>query len=172
LELKLIEGEHGIRQDLAAINPDFPQSGHTRNCGNCAAAYELRRRGHDVEAKAGEVMFLGDFAAMFDGINVQSSAMLSTTDAASETAQKIEQEILSWGEGARGFILGQWSDLDYGHYFSAEVNGGAVMFVDGQNGKSGVKYLEKMIPQEIHYARLDNLKFNNSVANYVKNRGV
>jgi hypothetical protein len=171
LELRRIEGEHSIRQDLAVINPAFPQQGHVQNCGNCAVAYELRRQGFDVEAQAGEDMYLGDFVSMFDGVNVQQSALLSTTEDAHEMAQKIEQDILSWGEGARGFILGQWQDEGLGgHYFSAEVNAGKVLFVDGQNSKKDVQYLKCMNQQNITYARLDNTKPTGNVRNAVKNR--
>jgi hypothetical protein len=107
LELKRLEGEHTISQDLAAVNPDYPQPGHTQNCGNCAIAYELRRKGYDVEAQAGKDTYLGDLVDMFDGAKVQSSTTLSTTDDAHEMARKIEQDILSWGEGARGGDQGQ-----------------------------------------------------------------
>jgi hypothetical protein len=170
LDFKRIEGEHSIQQDLAAVNPDFPQLGHVQNCGNCAIAYELRRQGHDVEAQVGENMYLGDFTGMFDGARVQRSALLSTTDDAYEMARKIEQDILSWGEGARGAIRGNWLSDGEGHYFSAEVSGGKVIFVDGQIDKNNVRHLGRMRPQNIDYVRLDNTKPNDNVRNAVKNR--
>jgi hypothetical protein len=170
LDLKRIEGEHSIQQDSAAINTAFPQQGHTRNCGNCAIAYELRRQGYDVEAQAGDDMYFGDFTSMFDGARVQRLAQLSTTEDAHEMARKIEQDILSWGEGARGAIRGNWLSENGGHYFSAEVRGGKVMFVDGQIGKDNVRYLEYMTPQNIDYVRLDNTKPTDNVKKAVKNR--
>lgn len=170
MELKRIEGEHSIYQDLAAINPDFPQPGHNFNCGNCTIAYELRRKGYDVEAQAGKNMYLGDFVDMFDGAKVQRSAVLSTTEDARVMAQKIEQDILSWGESARGAIRGNWLRDGNGHYFSVEVSGGKVIFVDGQIGKDNVRYLELMNPHDIDYVRLDNTKPAGNVKDAVKNR--
>jgi hypothetical protein len=170
LDFKRIEGEHSIQQDLAAVNPDFPQPGHTRNCGNCAIAYELRRKGYDVEAKDGDDSYIGDFVGMFDGAKIQRSTTLSKTDDAHEMARKIEQDILSWGEGARGVIRGNWLSNDWGHYFSAEVRSGKVMFVDGQIGEDNVRYLEHMKPRNIDYVRLDNTMPTDNVKKAVKNR--
>jgi hypothetical protein len=170
LDFKRIEGNHSIRQDLAVINADFPQPGHTQNCGNSAIAYELRRRGYDVEARAGEVMYLGDFVDMFEGANIQRATTLSTTEDAHEMAWKIEQDILSWGEGARGAIRGTWLNDVRGHFFSVEISGGRVIFVDGQIGKDNVRHLESMNPQNIDYIRLDNTKPTDNVRNAVKNR--
>lgn len=50
---KRIEGPHTLRDDIAAVNPDY-KNGHlaTRmNCQRCVVAGELRRRGYDVVAR-------------------------------------------------------------------------------------------------------------------------
>ena len=88
--------------------------------------------------------------------------------------QKVERDVLAWGEGARGAIRGEWVWNDYkdpGHLFSLKVRNNAVMYDDGQIGKENVKHLEVMKPQSIQYVRLDNTKPNDKVLNAVKNRG-
>ena len=50
MELKRIEGAHSDQERLASINPNFGTGAieYIRNCGNCAVANELRRKGYDV----------------------------------------------------------------------------------------------------------------------------
>jgi len=175
VELKRIEGEWSNKENLEAINPDYwmATEGVTKNCGNCTVANELRRQGYDVEARHGDGMSLNELVDMFDGAKVQRAARISTTDAPNEMAQKIEREILTWGEGARGAIRGEWSwksDGAEGHLFSFEVRGGAVKYDDGQSGKENVKHLERMKPQTIAYVRLDNTKPSYKVTTAVKDR--
>ena len=180
MELKRVAGEWSNQEHLEAINPDFwtRDEKYTRNCGNCTVANELRHQGYDVEARpnlTGEGMSIDKLADMFDGAKVQSAARLSTTAVPSEMKQKIEQDILIWGEGVRGAIRGDWlwmPDEDAGHLFSFEVRNGAVKYSDGQSGKENVKHLESMKSQTIEYVRLDNTKPNDKVITAVKNRRV
>jgi hypothetical protein len=86
---------------------------------------------------------------------------------------KAEQDILTWGAGARGAIRGEWlmdPDGAKGHLFSLEVREGVVKYDDGQSGKEDVKHLAKMKPQTIVYVRLDNTKPNDKVITAVRNR--
>jgi hypothetical protein len=87
--------------------------------------------------------------------------------------QKVEQDVLAWGEGARGAIRGEWSwwpDGSDGHLFSLEVRNGVVKYDDGQAGKEDVKHLENMKPQTVKYVRLDNTKPNDKILKAVKSR--
>ncbi|GBU21524.1 hypothetical protein R80B4_01417 [Fibrobacteres bacterium R8-0-B4] len=173
--LRRIEGEQSDKERLEAINPLFWTGDikYTNNCGNCTVANELRHQGYDVEAKPGDGMRTAELAEMFDGAKVQSAKQLSITDVPSEMKLIVEQDILTWGEGARGAIRGNWalmSDGEPGHLFSFEVRNGEVKYEDGQSGKENVKHLEKMKPQSIEYVRLDNTKPNDKVLNAVKNR--
>jgi len=176
VDLRRIEGTRSDKERLEAVNPErwMATEGVTRNCGNCAVANELRYQGYDVEARIDSSgMTTEELADMFDGAKVQYAAQISTTDVPSEMKQKVEQDILTWGEGARGAIRGNWllwPDGAKGHLFSLEVRDGVVMYDDGQNGEKNVKYLESMKPQTIAYVRLDNTKPNDKVLNAVKNR--
>jgi hypothetical protein len=175
LDLRRIEGVWSDKESLEAINPDYwtRDEKYTQNCGNCTVANELRHQGYDVEAKPGFEMSISELADMFDGAKVQSAAKVSTTNKPHEMIQKVEQEVLTWGEGARGAIRSEWSrmpDGDAGHLFSLEVRNGVVKYDDGQINKEDVKHLEQMKPQSIQYVRLDNTKPNDKVTNAVKNR--
>ena len=175
MELKRIEGAWSNQENLEAINPDFwtRDEKYIYNCGNCTVANELRHQGYDVEAKPGIGMSIESLAGMFDGAKVQNAAELSATEDAHEMISKIEQDVLAWGEGARGAIRGNWllwPDGAKGHLFSLEVRDGVVTYDDGQNGEKNVKYLESMKPQTIAYVRLDNTKPNDKILKAVKNR--
>jgi len=174
LELKRIEGAWSDQDNLEAVNPNYGTGAAalTTNCGNCTVANELRRQGYDVVAlpEYGLGKSIDEVADMFDGATVQMAAKLSTTDVASEMIQKVEQDVLTWGEGARGAIRGEWVTSKKGHLFSLEVRNGIVKYDDSQVGKENVKHLERMKPQSIEYVRLDNTKPNDNVLNSVKNR--
>jgi len=173
LDFKRIAGEHSIQEDLAAVNP----SGNRQNCGNCAVAYAMRRQGFDVEAISGEEgLSFVELADMFDGVSIQYPTILTTSDEIHDVIQRIERDILSWGNGANGAIRGQWADVpesEAGHLFSVEVSDGKVIFVDGQFNDGDVRnYLEAMAPSSIVYGRLDNSKPNDNVKRAVKERGI
>jgi len=175
VDLKRIEGAWSNQENLEAINPDFwtRDDGFINNCGNCTVANELRRQGYDVEARPSDGMRINELAEMFDGAKVRYAAQISTTDVPSEMIQKVEQDILTWGDGARGAIRGDWSwmlDGDAGHLFSFEVRNGAVAYDDGQTNKEDVKHLENMKAQSVAYVRLDNTRPNDKVLNSVRNR--
>jgi hypothetical protein len=178
VDLRRIEGTWSDKENLEAINPDFwtRDEKYTENCGNCTVANELRHQGYDVEARpnlTGEGMSIDNLADMFDGAKVQNAAGLSTTNVPNEMIQKIEQDVLTWGEGARGAIRGEWSWMSKGkggHLFSLEVRDGVVKYDDGQINKENVKHLEWMKPQSIQYVKLDNTRPNDKVMSAVRNR--
>lgn len=165
-----IEGAHSIQQDLSVVNPKYGTGDeYEYNCGNCVCAYELRRRGIDVEARPREWMLPGEWAGMFDGFSQQKP----TSRIRVKVVEELEQQILLWGEGARGTIYGVVTNSQKtGHFFSVEVSGGRVMFVDSQTNDMDVRsYFEGLKPSSIVYGRLDNLKPNRSIINAVKSRG-
>jgi hypothetical protein len=169
LDFKRIAGEHSIQQDLAAVNPKYgTDDGYNLNCGNCVAAYELRRRGIDVEAQQHEWMFPDEWADMFEGF-CQQKPTSTTKDG---VVEELEHKIQLWGEGARGTVYGIVMDrTEEGHFFSVEVSGGKVMFVDSQiNIVDARSHFEGLIPSSIVFGRLDHLKPNDNIINAVKAR--
>jgi len=169
LDFKRIAGEHSIQQDLAAVNSKYGMGdGYSLNCGNCVAAYELRRRGIDVEAQPRDWMPDDEWANLFEGFLRQKPTSKTTV----KVVEELELKILSWGEGARGTIFGViMGSPQMGHFFSVEVSGGKVMFVDSQINMVDVRsYFEGLVPQSIVFGRLDNLKPSDNIINVVKAR--
>jgi len=140
---------------------------YNHNCGNCVAAYELRRRGLDVEAQPCEWMFPDEWANMFEGFSQQKP----TSKTKDKVVEELEHKIQLWGEGARGTVCGVViGSRKRAHFFSVEVSGGKVMFVDSQSNTADVRqYFDGLKPWSIVYGRLDNLK-PNSIINAVKAR--
>jgi len=168
-----IEGEHTIPQDLAAVNPKYGTGAreYRYNCGNCIAAYELRRRGIDVEAQPRVMMEQPEWAGLFEGFLQQTP----TSRTKAKVAEELERKILSWGEGARGTVFGVMPSNKknkVGHFFSVEVSEGKVRFVDSQNNTADARgYFDILMPSSIVFGRLDNLEPNVSIINAVKARG-
>lgn len=162
------EGEHSIQDDLKAVNPNRDKDEeHQTNCVNCAATYELRRRGYDVEALPSNGR--SDFNNMFDGF---TPIELSSIDK-DETSARVEMltQIQSWGDGARGTIRGDWDGEDFGHRFSIEVADKDVMFLDSQNiSANATEYMRCMQWDTIAFGRLDNLQPNELIKTACKNR--
>jgi len=151
-----------LMADLLAVNPNVDKGlEYQVNCGYCAAAFEMRRRGHDVEAApltTGQGIAREEWCDLFEGFQPLSPRSLTPEDVISE----MELEILSWGNGARGTVLGLFRESFAGrpgHIFSFEVMNGRVVFVDAQDaGINAVQYLKDMRPDSIEYGRLNNLK--------------
>jgi hypothetical protein len=163
-----IEGAHTIQGDLMAVNPDRSKSlGYQVNCGYCAAAYELRRQGFDVEAMPQYGSFeKEDWETMFEGF----SSRTLTSENKTEVVDELINEILLWGEGARGTVLGEYDD-GRGHIFSFEISNGNIVFVDSQNRIYDVaSFFKRMIPSSIRYGRLDNLTPSVKIINAVRAR--
>jgi hypothetical protein len=58
-----------------------------------------------------------------------------------------------------------------GHFFSVEVSGGKVVFIDAQVGDVDVRlYFDGLEPSSIIYGRLDRLSPSYDVINAVKTR--
>ena len=167
-----IEGEHTRQADTAAVNPKYEAGEeYQNNCGDCAIANELRRRGFDVEARPADGMPLSEWGQVFENFEWKrfSGATKQTVGPA------LKREIESWGEGARGVVFVKWDwkgEDESGHYFSAEVSGGKAKFADSQKGLDNVaSYLGEIRTKKLRFARLDNLNATDKVKEHVKRKG-
>lgn len=160
--------------------------GYDINCQRCVWAYELQRRGYDVEAlpnlegdnpnslsRGGNWMKLdknsqgGIRLAEFSWYNQESNKD------ASNNALKIMQ---GWGEGSRGIIrLGRKTGS--GHVFNVEYSKGKVIAVDAQNGQKYTSLWKaltqnKAVSYTVQLVRTDTAEIDMSqVGRYVKKRG-
>jgi hypothetical protein len=165
-----IEGDHSIQDDMLAVNQSFSAGmGYRYNCGNCAWAFELRRRGFDVEAEPHLGRYTEEYwKSAFEGF---CPVIPESTDGGG-LFQELTREVGSWGEGARGTVLCNLEGRDLGHIFSVEVTKDMrIMFVDSQENVSiAAEYFNTVIPSSVKYGRLDNLAPSANVINTVRNR--
>lgn len=164
-----------IDEALAASNPNYKQGrAYQVNCQRCVYAYELQRRGYDVEAMAAikDNDPMGQNNAWMNGFQGQRwEGRLGTTEAAVE--KSIINKMRGWGDGSRAVGYVAWKGGD-AHVFNIESKNGRVYIFDGQTGKQHrlSDYINYAIPTHTMISRVDNLTPNNNVLQYaVKQKG-
>ena len=161
---------------LSATNPNYSQGKEYRvNCQRCVYAYELERRGYDVEALAAT---MNNNDPMFENRRWQSGFAgqtwernLGTRNTAVE--KNIVSQMQNWGDGSRAIGYVAWKGGS-AHVFNIENKGGKVSIFDGQTGKqhSLSEYLSLSKPSMTMISRVDHLKPNTGVLQYaVKKKG-
>lgn len=136
-----------LHNDIAAVNHNgaADELGRGTNCLYCTTAYEMRRRGYDVQAQQDWVGGIrGDMpAAMFEGAKNEilydfSSTPMSSDERYVKTAyatQVLMETVEAQGEGARGYIGVQWAGGQGGHSMAYEVVDGQMHLIDCQTGE-------------------------------------
>lgn len=136
--------------------PYLKSKDHRINCQRCAAAVELNARGYDVKAAPisegwkpriynpetrqyeGETASFSEIARMWRDKDGHAGEWFWRRDRNGNrdaVVNALEQEILSWGEGARGFVGVNWSS-NSAHIFNVEVRDGRIVYIDAQPTKA------------------------------------
>ena len=178
--------EEQIQADVETINRNWGKlTGEWDiNCQRCTNAVEYRARGYDVRAQPitegimkktfdsnGDLVGTGASVDQIarqwvdaDG-NVGTWDHLTRDKVSREKALKMmEDEILSWGEGARGFVYVAWMKKNGGgaHIFNVEVRDGKPYYIDGQTnqiGAAAADWKDKFSPSSWRgVMRVDNLE--------------
>lgn len=173
-ELKKIDEDETNDSHQKKVNPRYKTDtyDYSMNCSFCTAAYDLRKRGYDVEANpisTVEAYTIEDICSWYKGAKSVSEST-STRLADTATRSKVLQETLKqYGDGARGHIGLYWS-AGGGHDVIWEVEKGSVVFRDCQNGKTvnPAEYLE--YSSSYDYVRTDNLDPTEDILRTVRNR--
>lgn len=145
-------------------NPNYAKGEEYRtNCQRCIWAYEMRRRGYDVEAKPRtrsmtDPAYNRGWTTFMQG---GSSASLVSTP----TQKAVEKQMASWGEGARAVVQITYKGGRCGHVFIAERRNGQTLFVEPQAynwQKPSTGYLSAMSKHitmsQTHLMRIDNMQ--------------
>ena len=154
-ELPLKQNAMTLDEDMAVINENYDRSNPdtSKNCGLCTLAYDLRRRGYDVEAmEMATDMTVIDTAKCYEPIrgeeqhylesihttgdiveNATGSRSLNGVDG-DKLGEYLEQELLGYGEGARGELGVYWTQGG-GHSVAWEVENNMVVIRDCQTNK-------------------------------------
>ena len=123
------------------------------NCQRCVFAYEMRRRGYNVEAlptyENDEMPRGGNWQRAMSGMTTVDVG--ETTEQA--TLKNIERQMKDWGEGSRAILRLKWAGGNSGHVINVEWANGKLNVWDAQSNSrmTGTAYLKKYL----HYTTLN-----------------
>lgn len=177
-ELKKKTSKTTMEQDAMVTNPGSSKKGRLKNCAYCTTAYELRRRGYDVEARRKASGTATDkYSDWFKGVDYKVSKTdrqpgQSRKDWAMASYNNLCKKLEGYPNGARGFVTIQYDKLGAnGHTFSWEIQGGQVKFIDPQAGNSKpVDQSFSFSDQNFVYGRLDNLQVKPEITETCMNK--
>lgn len=177
-----------LHNDIAAVNHNGSNDelGRGTNCLYCTTAYEMRRRGYDVQAQQDWVGGIrGDMPqAMFEGAktevvfdisNVPYTADATRLNASIAGTAKMIETVEAQGEGARGYIGVQWEGGG-GHSMAYEVVNGKMHLIDCQTGDDltgdDIWYERMGYASSCTVTRVDNCEFNKAMVDrYIEDAG-
>ena len=148
------------------------------NCQRCIWAYELLRRGYDVEALPNNDEF-GYVWKYIDKVVknktysdlVDMSVQPGQKDRITTVQQNIEKQMKEWGDGTRAFVR-----ID-GHVFNVEQIDGKTVVFEAQTGNRGdlrrwLKFHNVARTRMMaSIMRTDDVEFRDDLSNVVKRRG-
>lgn len=176
------------KEDMSEINERYEEGAeYQNNCYSCTLAYDLRRRGFDVEAipdfdgaSVPEIMSLYEgmeesdctFVATGGTYGVNLFTMMIEFQAADQTAcENIVKDLEKNEEGANGMLMVAWVN-GAAHSIAWEINNGELVLRDCQ---SNTEYRGDDIYNEVlcytscvEYIRTDDKKLSKNVLNYTK----
>lgn len=184
-ELPKKKDTYSDEEDQAVVNPDYSTENYSTsmNCAYCTAAYELRQRGYDVEASPvttstynnlEEIMSwykdpdVYQFTSSGCKYNI-TTGEVEYDETYNETKKDIENQMKSYGEGARGQYIVYWA-TGGGHSMAWEVTNGEVIIRDCQTNKT--VDIDEYMPyvSDGVFFRTDNLELNDKITKAVRQR--
>ena len=183
-ESVLLVNVNNYNESIKAPYKSKERDAYTCNCQRCVIAYEMRRRGYDVEA--------GPYDRKTDSLasmrnNIRKSFLNyddfihtkrydtrpdgSKYSSRSQLIKAMEKDMLEEGEGARFILDWDWKNYDSGHTVNAEVINGKVHIYDSQTGESST--IKDMIDDKslrattLTCTRVDNLELNGNIEGVV-----
>lgn len=131
------------------------------NCQRCVIAYEMRRRGYDVEAQARKMNGTDTVAENWDNLMTGMRGNYTPVTGRNQP-QKMANQMASYGDGARAVVYVKWKGRNSAHVFIAEQIDGVTHFIDPQAGKTidVDHYMSMASPKYTRMYRVDNLEPN------------
>lgn len=165
-------------QQRYATNHDAPNYKRKVNCFECSIAYEMRRRGYNVQANEAsggydfEVLHAFDITDFFN-IKVEhreGNMGNDWTDMAKEAYLAMEEQCLSYGNGARGMVLIAFQPpMNSGHAMNWVVQDGEFKIIDNQSSVTpGDRTFLYANTTNINVVRLDNAEVLPGVTDFVE----
>ena len=170
--LKRKTTETNQNKDMAACNPKYLKGGvYKNNCISCALAYDMRRRGYDVEAMPIDTTSAtnGSLPVQLGFYKGEKLEVFEVPKDLYAATKQFSNQILKYGDGSRGILRIRWKNGD-GHAVVWEVDGNSVIVRDPQNNTI-VDLSDCMCrAKTFYYFRTDNLEPTEKVTQFVKNR--
>ena len=174
-------------------NPNYKYSLYHENCQRCVVAYELQRRGYDVEVLYFDNSYPGIFnlfryenASDYDkytinGYNGEQSGQYKINRSPKTTSNTIKSKMIEWGDGSRATLKVDWRGTTSSHIINVENVKGEIWLIDSQCGrktKDIERYMGETKCANAELVRTDNMIFRSSfikngeiVSTIVKQRG-
>ena len=156
-----------IDEEAAKVNPDYATDpACQRNCQRCVLAYELRRRGCNVEATPNSNPDWNGTSRrlIMNGSEAFIKAQVYGKDrlgGKTLTKKDLERSLNLLPDGARAAIFWRNPSAKSGHIIVCEKVDGNLQFIDPQTGTRGRKNLRVCDPLIGYYwYRMDNLQIN------------
>ena len=170
--LKRKTTETNQNEDMAACNPKYLKGGvYKNNCISCALAYDMRRRGYDVESSPIDTTSATNGSlpvqlGFYKGEKLETFEVPKDPDVA---AKQFSNRILKYGDESRGMLRIRWKNGN-GHAVVWEVDDNSVIIRDPQNNTMVdlSDYMRRA--KTFYYFRTDNLEPTEKVTRFVKNR--
>ena len=161
-----------IEDAVIGANPNFSKGTKEwlENCQRCVIAYELRRRGYNVEATAYEGW--DDTARGWKEAFYEMSPVKVGSSDREKVIKNIYKQMEKWGEGSRAIVDLDWSRTK-GHVFNAEFKNGKLILMEAQKGNYADwdKYSQHMMPTKTTLWRVDNLEPTEKIVGLIKRKG-
>ena len=176
-----IEGQIGAQgkpispsDAMERVNPDrnaldaMSYEDYTANCQRCVVAYELNRRGYNVEAEAtfpnDPYPSGGHWMTAFEGAKREDVG--ATTN--NKVNKNITEKMSDWGNGSRAIV--SVSNGRGGHVFNVEYRNGKLNYYDAQ---TNTRYDPKRVfnhvnKRAVSIVRTDNLAIGDNVRDMVR----
>lgn len=186
--LKAALGSRGKPKSVAdavtGANPNhsYDYNEFSKNCQRCVVAYELRRRGYDVEALptyegdtlprvAYQNKDKGTYEAYWRGAFRHAKTLNVGGTTSDAVIQNITDKMHSFGNGSRAVVQIFYSGGG-GHVFNVENQGGRMVWVEAQTGKlKDIKSTMSVVKtSKVNMVRVDNLAISDRAKNFVKNK--
>ena len=160
------------KDDMAACNPKYSKGGvYKKNCISCALAYDLRRRGYDVEAASIDTTSVtnGSLPVQLGFYKGEKLEIFEVPNDPDVAVKQFTKNLLSYGDRSRGMLRIRWKNGD-GHAVVWEVDGRSLLIRDPQNNTIAdlSDYIHRS--KTFYYFRTDNLEPTEKTLRFVKNR--
>lgn len=158
-------------EDMAACNPKYSKGGvYKNNCISCALAYDLRRRGYDVESVGIDTTKAanGSLPIQLGFYKGERLEVFDVPDDPNVATKQFSKKLLKDGNSSRGMLRIRWKNGD-GHAAVWEVEDDSVIIRDPQNNTivDLTDYMKRA--KTLYYFRTDNLELTTKAVELVRN---